>query len=128
MREVPINAANIDSNCPCASYAGFPAPSYLGDNWYCESGNPDPFNPWPPNLLSNDLLWDGENCEGTCCSNGKSPPWFSVVLPAPLPPQMSILKHGYVLMSLVMVLKISLLKYLRYTFNKTWCRIFDITY
>ena len=29
---------------------------------------------------SNDPLWDGKNCEGTCCSNGKSPPWFSVEL------------------------------------------------
>ena len=83
VREGPINGANIDSNCPCASYAGFPAPSYLGDNWYCESGNPDEFNPWPPDILTNDALWDGENCEGTCCGNGKSPPWFSVELPAP---------------------------------------------
>jgi hypothetical protein len=54
----------------------------LGDNWYCESGNPDEFNPLPPNLLSSDPLWDGENCEGTCCSNDKLPPWFSVELPA----------------------------------------------
>ena len=22
-----------------------------------------------------------ENCEGNCCSNGKSPPWFRVELP-----------------------------------------------
>ena len=31
-------------------------------------------------LLFNDPLWDGEDCEGSCCSNGKTPPWFSVQL------------------------------------------------
>ena len=80
--EVPLNEYTA-SNCPCASIPGTLPPSYLGDNWYCESGNPDPFNPQPPNLLSNDPLWDGVDCEGTCCSNGKSPPWFSVELPGP---------------------------------------------
>ena len=34
-------------------------------------------------LLSSDPLWDGENCEGTCCSNGKTPLWFSVELSGP---------------------------------------------
>ena len=82
LSEVSINP-HTASNCPCASTPGALPPSYLGDNWYCESGNPDPLIPWPPNLLSNDPLWDGENCEGTCCSNGKSPPWFSVELPGP---------------------------------------------
>ena len=78
--EVPIIAYTA-SNCPCASIPGTLPPSFLGDNWYCESGNPEPFNQQPPNLLSNDPLWDGVDCEGTCCSNGKSPPWFSVELP-----------------------------------------------
>ena len=82
VREAPLNS-HVRSNCPCANPPGFPAPSYIGSNWYCESGNPDPIDPSPPNLLVNDPLWDGENCEGTCCSKGKSPPWFSVELPAP---------------------------------------------
>jgi hypothetical protein len=82
--EVPINQiAYTASNCPCSSIPGISPPSYLGDNWYCESGNPDPINTQASSLLSNDPLWDGENCEGTCCSNGKSPPWFSVELPGP---------------------------------------------
>ena len=55
--------SNTDSNCPCSDYPGV--------------------SPRPPNVFSNDPLWDGENCEGTCCSNGKSPPWFSVKLPGP---------------------------------------------
>ena len=34
-------------------------------------------------LYSNDKLWDGQQCEGTCCTGTKSPPWFSVQLHAP---------------------------------------------
>ena len=69
------------SNCPCSRYPGIGPPSYIGKNWYCESGNPN--QTIPTTLLSSDPLWDGEDCEGTCCSNGKTPPWFSVKLPRP---------------------------------------------
>ena len=69
-------------NCPCSTPNQGPSPpSYVGNNWYCESGNPS--SSAPVILYSSDPLWDGKNCEGTCCSNGKSPPWFSVELPAP---------------------------------------------
>ena len=74
----------ISSNCPCWSSninlpSGTPPPSFVGNNWYCESGNPKMEH--PHQLFSKDPLWDGKDCEGTCCSNGKSPPWFSVTLP-----------------------------------------------
>ena len=71
------------TNCPCSNVPGpgAPAPSYVGNNWYCESGNPN--GAIPSNIAGDDPLWDGDNCEGTCCSNGKSPPWFSVELPGP---------------------------------------------
>ena len=69
------------SNCPCSYYPGASPPYYVGNNWYCESGNPTTSG--PTNVFVDDPLWDGENCEGTCCSNGRSPPWFSVELPAP---------------------------------------------
>jgi hypothetical protein len=68
-------------NCPCSSHPGASPPSFVGNSWYCESGNPN--TNILTSVLSNDLLWDGVDCEGTCCSNGKSPPWFSVQLPAP---------------------------------------------
>ena len=71
---------HINSNCPCSSRAGFGPPSSIGDNYYCESGNPT--ISIPLKLYPSDPLWDGEQCEGTCCSGTtKSPPWFSVVLP-----------------------------------------------
>lgn len=72
-----------DSNCPCSGYPGPTPQLYVGNNWYCESGNPNATTPDGGDLFTNDLLWDGEDCEGTCCSNGKTPPWFSVELPGP---------------------------------------------
>ena len=72
-------------NCPCTdpgSSANYYPPSFVGDNYYCESGNPtNTFSRY--HLYSSDPLWDGKQCEGECCSNGKSPPWFSVELPNP---------------------------------------------
>ena len=72
-------------DCPCSkpNQPGnvFP-PSFVGNNYYCESGNPT--NTYQFNLLyPADPLWDGQQCEGQCCSNGKSPPWFNVELPNP---------------------------------------------
>ena len=69
-------------HCPCSVRPGAPPPPFVGNNWYCESGNPNPGS-GRGSLLPDDPLWDGVNCEGTCCSDGKSPPWFSVELPAP---------------------------------------------
>ena len=71
-------------DCPCInpSHSGnVPPPSFVEDNYYCESGNPT--NTYTSQLYSADPLWDGQQCEGECCSNGKSPPWFSVELPNP---------------------------------------------
>ena len=75
-------------SCPCllagTSFTPQTPPSFVGDDYYCESGNPT-FSFQHTNSLTytNDPLWDGQQCEGQCCSNGKSPPWFSVELPAP---------------------------------------------
>ena len=66
------------SNCPCSTVAGIGAQSFVGDNYYCESGNPtDTYR----SFRIADKLWDGKQCEGTCCTDPKSPPWFSVHLP-----------------------------------------------
>ena len=79
------------SDCPCSlndslsSFREYP-PDFVGTNYYCESGNINPtgfYNYIPGHLYAEDPVWDGQHCEGTCCSNGKSPPWFSVELPNP---------------------------------------------
>ena len=76
-------ATRRDVNCPCTD-PGHPdnvlPPSFVGNNYYCESGNPTNASYILSRLFSTDPLWDGQQCEGQCCSNGKSPPWFSVEL------------------------------------------------
>ena len=78
-----ILGISSSSSCPCSSVHASMPPQFIGDNYYCESGNPnDSFN--ANHIYSNDKLWDGQQCEGSCCSGtGSSPPWFSVQLPAP---------------------------------------------
>ena len=70
------------ANYPCNTPPGQFAPSFVGSDFYCESGNPNTTY-IIGHLYSEDPLWDGEQCEGECCSNGKSPPWFSVEFPNP---------------------------------------------
>ena len=41
---------------------GVAAPTYFGNNWYCESGNPTTNYPHQV-LYSNDPLWDGQDCD-----------------------------------------------------------------
>jgi hypothetical protein len=75
------SATHSVGNCPCSPEAGTTAQSWIGSNYYCESGNPtDSFS--LTMVYRNDQLWDGQQCEGTCCNGtNSSPPWFSVQLP-----------------------------------------------
>ena len=75
-------------SCPClvagSSYSPQTPPSFVGNNYYCESGNPTSlFQHTDVLRYTNDPLWDGRQCEGQCCSNGMTPPWFSVTLAGP---------------------------------------------
>ena len=69
--------------CPCDSPFGTRPQSFVGSNYYCESGNPT--QNWVGRVFPNDKLWDGEQCshEGTCCTGTNTPPWFSVNLSSP---------------------------------------------
>ena len=66
------------SNCPCNTnaYQANYVQSFVGDNYYCESGNPNTW--WSNSLYPNDPLWDGQQCpslEAPCCTNPNLP-WF----------------------------------------------------
>ena len=69
--------------CPCDYSSAIQPPSFVGSNYYCESGNPS--RNWQGRVFPNDKLWDGEQCthEGTCCTGTNTPPWFSVSLASP---------------------------------------------
>ena len=68
--------------CPCSE--GPDPPSYIGNNYYCESAYPGPDCYVSNMFFPNDTLWDGQQCnnEGTCCTGDgtNTPPWFSVEL------------------------------------------------
>ena len=70
--------------CPCSSpIAGEQPPSFVGSDYYCESGDYSP--PWSAIVHSDDPLWDGEGCDGNeapCC-NPPDLPWFCKELPEP---------------------------------------------
>lgn len=63
--------------CPCniGNYGYIPA--YVGDDYYCESGQHT--NPNDYKIYETDPLYDGDGCgglEGPCCTNYPNLPWF----------------------------------------------------
>ena len=86
-------AAGIDDQqrqypgtCPCVtgSTIGSRIPSFVGQNYFCESG----LTQWPGThgvfYPDGDPLWDGQGCGPTsACCTFNSPPWFNVQLPSP---------------------------------------------
>ena len=71
-------------NCPCAqgSPQSSTLQSFIGNDYFCESGNPDD-GIYQSILYTSDPLWDGKGCgslEGDCCTSRPSLPWFNKVL------------------------------------------------
>ena len=70
--------------CPCVagSTGGSNIPSFVGQNYFCESGITQLNSGrlfWP----DGDPLWDGQGCGPTSfCCTFNSPPWFNVRLPS----------------------------------------------
>ena len=66
----------IGLDCPCSNGASITPPSFVGNNYFCESANPT--SSWMLSLLTSDPLWDGNGCnlvEVPCCSKADIP-WF----------------------------------------------------
>ena len=67
--------------CPCSLRGGTPAPSFVRDHYYCESGTV--INRYKYEVYyKNDLLWDGKGCStnSSCCAQ-PSLPWFYRQIP-----------------------------------------------
>ena len=67
--------SNHVHNCPCAVYPGYNPPSYVSNNYYCESGSVN----FPSHAVYyfDDILWDGEGCTGgSSCCDDTTQPWF----------------------------------------------------
>ena len=70
--------------CPCDASVNITVPSFVGEDYFCESGVNEPFNyEMHITFHPTDPLWDGENClsNSTCCSL-HGPPYFTKQLPA----------------------------------------------
>ena len=71
-------------NCPCSvgSAQNSTLQSFIGTDYYCESGNPATDGSYQNILYTSDPLWDGKGCgslEGNCCT-APGLPWFHKVL------------------------------------------------
>ena len=76
--------ANGHSNCPCSqgSIQNPDLQSFIGNDYYCESGNPATDGAFQYILYTSDPLWDGKGCgslEGNCCT-APDLPWFHKIL------------------------------------------------
>ncbi|XP_065900084.1 uncharacterized protein [Dysidea avara] len=62
-------------NCPCSVGGGLAPPSFVGTNYYCESGAITTYN--ISTYYFNDPLWDRSDCYSStnCCTN-PTQPWF----------------------------------------------------
>ena len=77
------NAKDYRYNCPCSpnSPQNSTLQSFIGNDYYCESGNPTTDGTYQSILYTSDPLWDGKDCsiEGNCCT-APGLPWFHKVL------------------------------------------------
>ena len=69
------------ANCPCAAASGSQPPSFVGDHYYCESGN---VGGNEDQWYANDPLWDGDGCPtGNTCCDPPNLPWFNRMIDPP---------------------------------------------
>ena len=82
---VPIQEINsLPTNlCPCNDNSLVRVPSYVGNDYFCETGVPTG-QTWSYTFYADDPLWDGEGCGPTsACCTFNNPPWFCKQLPQP---------------------------------------------
>ena len=84
----PNYANGLKWVCPCTNtnfdwFSRFVIPSFIGNNYFCDSANRGPgFS--SSATYPDDPLWDGEGCGSTStCCQFNAPPWFCTALPQP---------------------------------------------
>ena len=67
--------------CPCDTSGHVSIPSFVGEDYFCESGHVLGHSGQIYRLHSEDILWDGRDCHSTstCCSF-HNPPYFTKTL------------------------------------------------
>ena len=76
--EVIVGSPSQGQHCPCDGETRSSPPSFVGNDYFCESGLHSPFSPGVFVLYSNDPLWDGQGCSSTStCCQFNNPPWFT---------------------------------------------------
>ena len=65
-------------DCPCNTGNSYSPPSFINNDYYCESGYNDLFYFFGNLFSSNDTLWDGQQRNGdeSSCSTTPNMPWF----------------------------------------------------
>ena len=77
-------AADGVSECPCAPNSPVSPPSFVGNDYFCESGNPTNWD--STTFHTADPLWDGKQCgliEEACCNAPGIIPWFHKLFQQP---------------------------------------------
>ena len=74
-----------DYRCPCDTSNNDRVPSFVGNDYFCESGLNSAWidNQYNVIFYPDDPLWDGQNCTDTStCCEFNNPPWFTKTLNA----------------------------------------------
>ena len=69
------------NKCPCSQGSTQTVQSFIGNDYFCESGNATD-GTWQQIFYASDPLWDGKGCgilEGDCCA-APGLPWFNKIL------------------------------------------------
>ena len=74
---------NQEDACPCDDTVAISIPPFVGEDYFCESGDHSGSGTWG-GFHPDDPLWDGAGCtsSSTCCSFN-NPPYFTKQLPNP---------------------------------------------
>ena len=79
---------NASSYCHCTggsqAFRNITPPSFVSNNYFCDTGSQQHMDEQPPQFYSADPLWDGAGCgSGNTCCTFNTPPWFYKQLPRP---------------------------------------------